>query len=509
MVYNYYQLVLSHVAGETRGWAEDRFIINNLVQEEPGKPDDLIYPDGTIAAYGYVLSEPLRSAMEGFESHVPSWDVDVNQSNWNERRELFSLNERQQYLNESGEVVVSEQEAQDICQPIIDSIEQNTPVVAYTGVSSSTDPATHIITISGYKMLNGDLWLRFSDPSSLAQDKRDEIGDDNLMSLVDADLPGASYWIRALRLFQPQSLTESNPDDLLCDYGYAEGESDEDMRGFMVWINEELQTPDSPYAHSLGLTTSLPVDLGEGLAVTPETVEHAYRIIETGSGGYFPVGVEQVWHGGVHLPTPGGADQLIHAPLPGRVVAARLDAESGRRNNFYGSHRFVLLAHDPEALFGLQVPDVEEPFGGEPLFSLLMHLGPPAVDPDGDLPADHDLAWLRGAPSAYRATAPLFASLTPAPTSAEPRGNVGTVFGIGDAAKLEPIPVLREVSSPAGDATWYAVRCPDGEVGYLHERTVTEHGDGTLTPDSLDKNVRPIPATTDAVWGRPGRCGER
>ena len=129
------------------------------------------------------------------------------------------------------------------------------------------------------------------------------------------------------------------------------------------------------------MTAALPVDLGEGLAVTPEAVEHAYRIIETGPGGYFPVGAEQVWHGGVHLPTPGGADQLVHAPLPGRVVAARLDAEGGRRNNVYGSHRFVLLAHDPEALFGPQVPDVEAPFGGEPLFSLLMHLGPPAVDP--------------------------------------------------------------------------------------------------------------------------------
>ena len=38
-------------------------------------------------------------------------------------------------------------------------------------------------------------------------------------------------------------------------------------------------------------------------------------------------------------------------------------------------------------------------------------------------------------------------------------------------------------------------------MGYVHEITVTEHGDGTVMPDSLNKNVRPIPATTDAVWG--------
>ena len=306
-------------------------------------------------------------------------------------------------------------------------------------------------------------------------------------------------------MFQPQSLTESNPNDLLCDYGYAKGESDEDMRGFVVWINEELQTPDSPYARPLGLTVALPVDLGDGLEVTEASVERAYQIIETGAGGYFPVGAEKVWHGGVHLPTPQRPGAFVHAPLPGRVVASRLDATSGRRNNAYGSSRFVLLSHDADTLLGRHVPDVDAPFAGQRLFSLLMHVGPPALAPGEDIDADYKLAWLRETPTAYRPTAPLQISRAPTLTSADPLGTVRDTLGYGpeatssDLASIRPV---RPVASLENDATWYEVPCPGGASGYLHASTVTLHEDGTITPKSLNNNVRPIPSTTDAAWGQ-------
>lgn len=60
------------------------------------------------------------------------------------------------------------------------------------------------------------------------------------------------------------------------------------------------------------------------------------------SGGHFPVGPcgeELVWHGGVHLLLPRGA--ALYSPLPGRIVAARLDRSDGA----VGSANFVLLRH--------------------------------------------------------------------------------------------------------------------------------------------------------------------
>jgi hypothetical protein len=59
-------------------------------------------------------------------------------------------------------------------------------------------------------------------------------------------------------------------------------------------------------------------------------------------GGFFPVGPwgeARLWHGGVHL--AGQADGPVFAPFPGRLVAARMGADSP-----IGSTNFVLLRHD-------------------------------------------------------------------------------------------------------------------------------------------------------------------
>ena len=58
--------------------------------------------------------------------------------------------------------------------------------------------------------------------------------------------------------------------------------------------------------------------------------------------GYFPVGPwgeSRLWHGGLHL--AGSAGQPVFAPFPGRVVAARMGADTA-----IGSTNFVLLRHD-------------------------------------------------------------------------------------------------------------------------------------------------------------------
>lgn len=59
-------------------------------------------------------------------------------------------------------------------------------------------------------------------------------------------------------------------------------------------------------------------------------------------GGFFPVGPwgeARLWHGGVHLTTQPGAK--VFAPFPGRLVVARMGADSP-----IGSVNFVLLRHD-------------------------------------------------------------------------------------------------------------------------------------------------------------------
>lgn len=66
------------------------------------------------------------------------------------------------------------------------------------------------------------------------------------------------------------------------------------------------------------------------------------RAIEQRSGGgYYPIGVNQTWHGGVHIPARPGA--MVRPMLPGELVAAHLVP----REKFpsLGSNNFVLLRH--------------------------------------------------------------------------------------------------------------------------------------------------------------------
>jgi len=92
-----------------------------------------------------------------------------------------------------------------------------------------------------------------------------------------------------------------------------------------------------------------------------------YKINEgRADGGYFPVGPwgeARLWHGGVHLVAADATP--VYAPLPGRIVAARMG-----RSTSVGSVNFVLLRHD------LSLGDTKTTF-----FSLFMHL---ANDGDGN-----------------------------------------------------------------------------------------------------------------------------
>ncbi len=87
--------------------------------------------------------------------------------------------------------------------------------------------------------------------------------------------------------------------------------------------------------------------VGDELRITRASLDRLYAHTETDTanhGGSFPVGVNTLWHGGVHLFVD-GVD--VHACLDGQVVAARLRTPSveGSRPDHYGSGAFLLLRH--------------------------------------------------------------------------------------------------------------------------------------------------------------------
>ncbi|MBL4687074.1 MAG: peptidoglycan DD-metalloendopeptidase family protein, partial [Nannocystaceae bacterium] len=75
------------------------------------------------------------------------------------------------------------------------------------------------------------------------------------------------------------------------------------------------------------------------------SAEALHRAVEQDStGGYFPLGANNFWHGGVHLSMPVG--HVVYAPFGGTVVAARLGSDPDAVNGAYGSTNFILLRHE-------------------------------------------------------------------------------------------------------------------------------------------------------------------
>ncbi|NUN12816.1 MAG: N-acetylmuramoyl-L-alanine amidase [Myxococcales bacterium] len=122
--------------------------------------------------------------------------------------------------------------------------------------------------------------------------------------------------------------------------------------------------------HSLrGEDNFFPVELDanrkRGSVVTEkDMVDVANRYFENnerGSGGYYGVGVNQAWHGGMHIRTPVGTP--VNAMFTGHVVAARLGSQTA-----LGSNNFVLVRHV------LPMPTTNDPTRKMTLYSLYMHL---------------------------------------------------------------------------------------------------------------------------------------
>ncbi|MCA9537710.1 MAG: N-acetylmuramoyl-L-alanine amidase [Myxococcales bacterium] len=97
-----------------------------------------------------------------------------------------------------------------------------------------------------------------------------------------------------------------------------------------------------------------------------------FRNTESGPGGYFPMGVNQAWHTGVHLHMPTGTP--VKAPLDGTIIAARFADFDPKM----GSPNMVLIRHKVD-------------IAGKPrtFYTMLAHLA------EEKLGANGSLAWIR------------------------------------------------------------------------------------------------------------------
>ncbi|MBZ5709254.1 peptidoglycan DD-metalloendopeptidase family protein [Nannocystis pusilla] len=89
--------------------------------------------------------------------------------------------------------------------------------------------------------------------------------------------------------------------------------------------------------------------LGEQL--DSEVTERRHHQVEVESyGGYFPLGANNFWHGGMHLPAAEGS--LIHAPCDGTIVAVRLAPTEASGSWIFGHTSFILIRHEvPQSVF--------------------------------------------------------------------------------------------------------------------------------------------------------------
>jgi hypothetical protein len=87
---------------------------------------------------------------------------------------------------------------------------------------------------------------------------------------------------------------------------------------------------------------------GDNADANEISVESTQRLLDVTEhdnvGGYFPLGANNIWHGGVHLRAD--ADALVRAPFDAKVVAVRLDPDPVRARGLFGSLNFVLLHHE-------------------------------------------------------------------------------------------------------------------------------------------------------------------
>ncbi|MCY1079552.1 M15 family metallopeptidase [Archangium lansingense] len=122
-----------------------------------------------------------------------------------------------------------------------------------------------------------------------------------------------------------------------------------------------------------------------------------YQNNESGDSGFYPLGQNQMLHGGIHVhPDSAGALTPVRVMMPGYVVAARFVRPGQAGDNpmlqeFVADRHlgFVLVRHELAPMEG-SPPRPARPF---PLYSLYMHLAP--VELDNPDTSTRQIGWLQ------------------------------------------------------------------------------------------------------------------
>ncbi len=138
---------------------------------------------------------------------------------------------------------------------------------------------------------------------------------------------------------------------------------------------------------------SFPVDLGKGREVTDEVVEQYHQHVEKDvARGFFPLGHNTVWHGGVHV--YGGEGATVHALFDGVVVAARLAPVPAEGPGPFGSANFIVVQHEVRGS-ALNSASSKRKYRNSKyyrFFSLYMHLG--SLPLEANEAALEQIGWL-------------------------------------------------------------------------------------------------------------------
>lgn len=121
---------------------------------------------------------------------------------------------------------------------------------------------------------------------------------------------------------------------------------------------------------------ALPIKLDGSNEVNAESIAKYYAHVEKDHrGGYYPLGANTIWHGGIHIRASRGTE--VFSMLSGKIIAAKLPENEGVAIRRYGHIGFILLEHV---------------FKSQKLYSLYCHLdNTPLSEND---PKIAQVAWL-------------------------------------------------------------------------------------------------------------------
>ncbi|UCF85629.1 MAG: hypothetical protein JSV50_08360 [Desulfobacteraceae bacterium] len=319
---------------------------------------------------------------------------------------------------------------------IFESLHNNNPVVIYTGISTTSPNYQHILVIAGYCYLKDadgekpNLWLLIADPSMpktsiLKQCKKlSDLDSSHEIIVIEGgswnNSRASLYLLRAAVLFRKHKETNK----LYMD-GIEHGGKHYVCLNKTPAYRETVEAKKVRIRH--GSFLPFPISPEEEEHIQPLRYYYNNECLNTGFGGYYPLGLMKNIHGGIHLfPHKDKGSDKKHTPVkciaPGYIAAARLWPGSLKDENKKDTPiakaikasmnwtGFVLVRHDVQPLKEtraeerdtatnkvVKLKEIENDGKPVAIYSLYMHLTPPKSSIDDselkDAVSYEDVPW--------------------------------------------------------------------------------------------------------------------